>query len=262
MVACMAMRAEDIGNGLTPIGRVDEVASDPEPTRAEEVAAWRMRHEREVARAETAEARAEECRWAAVAARAELGSLKAQFQANREKLAEAREEVKAIRRAVWVSRRRGEALEGQVGRLRANGQRLSRRLRGESSELRKALRRSRRHKAAIGSLSRDNARLRKAVRKGQKREVALETELAEVRASRAVLSKWLYGRRSEQQDKPCSKRRRGQQPGAPGHGRTRGRRSRNGPRSTNRRSRRGCAAVAARGMWPMASVARGSWRST
>jgi len=267
----MAMRAEDIGNGLTPIGWVDEVASDPEPTRAEEVAAWRLRHELEVARAETAEARAEECRWAEVAARAELGSLKVQFQANRAKLAEAREEVKAIRRAakdaiflrqevqrltellaaarvdpsrrspavslrmalaeareenarlrraVRVSRRRGEALQRQVGRLRANGQRLSRRLRGESTELRKALRRSRRHKAAIGSLSRDNARLRKAVRKGQKREAALETELAEVRASRAVLSRWMYGRRSEQQDKPPSKRRRGQQPGAPGHGRT------------------------------------------
>ena len=267
----MAMRAEDIGNGLTPIGRVDEAASDPELTRADEVPAWRLRHEREVARAETAEARAEECRWAEVAARAELGSLKARFQANREKLAEAREEVKAIRRAakdaiflhqevqrltellaaarvdpsrrspavslrmalaeareenarlrraVWVSRTRGEALRGQLGRLRANGQRLSRRLCEESTELRKALRRSRRHKAAIRSLSRDNARLRKAVRKGQKGKAALETELAEVRASRAVLSKWLYGRRSEQQDKPCSKRRRGQQPGAPGHGRT------------------------------------------
>ena len=224
-----------------------------------------------MARAETAEARAEECRWAEVAARAELGSLKARFQANREKLAEAREEVKAIRRAakdaiflhqevqrltdllaaarvdpsrrspavslrmalaeareenarlrraVWVSRTRGEAFRGQLGRLRANGQRLSRRLCEESTERRKALRRSRRHKAAIRSLSRDNARLRKAVRKGQERKAVLETELAEVRASRAVLSKWLYGRRSEQQDKPCSKRRRGQQPGAPGHGRT------------------------------------------
>ena len=84
MVACMAMRAEDIGNGLTPIGRVDEAASDPELTRADEVPAWRLRHEREVARAEAAEARAAECRWAEVAARAELGSLKAQFQANRE----------------------------------------------------------------------------------------------------------------------------------------------------------------------------------
>ena len=111
-------------------------------------------------------------------------------------LAEAREENARLRRAVWVSRTRREALRGQLGRLRANGQRLSRRLCEESTELGKALRRSRRHKAAIRSLSRDNARLRKAVRKGQKRKAALETELAEVRASRAVLSKWLYGRRA------------------------------------------------------------------
>ena len=35
-----------------------------------------------------------------------------------------------------------------------------------------------------------------------------------------MLSKKLYGRKSEQQDKPRSERKRGQQPGAPGHGRT------------------------------------------
>ena len=49
---------------------------------------------------------------------------------------------------------------------------------------------------------------------------AVETGLAELRASRAVLSKALYGRKSEQQETPRSNRRRGQQPGAPGHGRT------------------------------------------
>ena len=35
-----------------------------------------------------------------------------------------------------------------------------------------------------------------------------------------MLSRALYGRKSEQQDKPGSERKRGQQRGAPGHGRT------------------------------------------
>ena len=35
-----------------------------------------------------------------------------------------------------------------------------------------------------------------------------------------LLSRALYGRKSEQQDKPRSERKRGQQHGAPGHGRT------------------------------------------
>ena len=49
---------------------------------------------------------------------------------------------------------------------------------------------------------------------------ALEAEVADLRSSRAVLSKSLYGKKSERQQPPRSKRRRGQQPGAPGHGRT------------------------------------------
>ena len=48
----------------------------------------------------------------------------------------------------------------------------------------------------------------------------METQLAKLRASRTVLSNRLYGRKSEQQDKPRSGRPRGQQRGAPGHGRT------------------------------------------
>ena len=59
-----------------------------------------------------------------------------------------------------------------------------------------------------------------------------------------VLSKSLYGRRSEQQAKPHSTRRRGQQPGVRGHGRK--------PRPvggtlevTRRQPRRACVAAAA-----------------
>ena len=44
--------------------------------------------------------------------------------------------------------------------------------------------------------------------------------MAALRASRAVLSKTLYGRKSERQERPHCDRRRGQQPGVRGHGRT------------------------------------------
>ena len=83
-----------------------------------------------------------------------------------------------------------------------------------------ALRRSRRQKSAIKSLAGENARLRKAVRRTRRRIEALETQLAKLRASRATMSKRLYGRKSEQKKKPRSERKRGQQRGASGHGRT------------------------------------------
>ncbi len=104
--------------------------------------------------------------------------------------------------------------------LRASEAARSRSPSREDAELRKALRRSRRRKTAIKSLSRENARLRKAVRKSETRQTALEVQLAKLRATGAVLSKALFGRRIEQQERPRSERRRGRQPGAVGHGRT------------------------------------------
>ena len=58
----------------------------------------------------------------------------------------------------------------------------------------------------IGSLKDENAELKKQVKN--------------LLSNRKVLSNSLYGRRSEKQKRPPSGRRRGQQPGAPGHGRT------------------------------------------
>ena len=52
------------------------------------------------------------------------------------------------------------------------------------------------------------------------RNERLEEELAKLRSSRAVLSKAAFGSRSERQKKPGTGRKRGQQRGAPGHGRT------------------------------------------
>ncbi len=58
----------------------------------------------------------------------------------------------------------------------------------------------------IGSLKNENAELKKQVKN--------------LLSNRKVLSNSLYGRRSEKQKSSPSGRRRGQQPGAPGHGRT------------------------------------------
>ena len=93
----------------------------------------------------------------------------------------------------------------------------------------------------IGSLHEEIARLRKAnarqdkeiarlrernAAQGEKikalraRSARLEARIAQLRSTRAVLSKAVFGSRSEKQEKPRSERGRGQQRGAPGHGRT------------------------------------------
>ena len=62
----------------------------------------------------------------------------------------------------------------------------------------------------------------KEVRRAAKSAPSLQGEVArleKLRATRSVLSKALFGSNSEQQKKPRSGRRRGQQPGAAGHGR-------------------------------------------
>ena len=82
------------------------------------------------------------------------------------------------------------------------------------------MRRSRRQKTTINELSRENARLRRTAKASRNRLETLEAQLAKLHATRAVLSKALFGRKSEKQETPRSGRRRGQQRGAPGHGRS------------------------------------------
>ena len=114
-----------------------------------------------------------------------------------------------------------KALESELAGLRAIRKTLSKALSIADAELRRALRRSRRQKATIKSLSRENARLRKGAKASRNRVQTLEAQLARLRATGAVLSKALFGSRSEKQETPRSGRPRGQQRGAPGHGRTR-----------------------------------------
>ena len=159
------------------------------------------RAEKERARADAAQARAEELRRAEVDSRARAGSLKWQLDTCRNKLKAASEETKEVRRAAK------DALffQAEVARL----EKLLSQAGVESSK-----------RSTIMSLRMEVARLGKAVKASQARAESLEGQLARLRATGTVLSKALYGRKSEQQEKPRSGRKRGQQRGAAGHGRT------------------------------------------
>ena len=125
-----------------------------------------------------------------------------------------------LRKAVRKSEARKATLEAQLVGLRAIRKTLSKSLSDTDAALRAVLGRSRRQKTTIRSLGKENARLHRAVRKLETRKAALESQLARLRATGTTLSKALFGRRSEQQEKPRSERKRGQQRGAAGHGRT------------------------------------------
>ena len=129
------------------------------------------------------------------------------------------DEAYRLRHALDVSEAGKDKLKARLAKLRAVGATLSKLPFDEAAHLRTVLRRSRRQKTTIKSLSRENARLRKAVKGSRNRVETLEAQLVKLRSTGAVLSRRLYGRKSERQAKPRSERKRGQQRGAPGHGR-------------------------------------------
>ena len=202
------MRDEDYGAALTLAEGDDGIWSPPMAASACEPRDWRSlyeqahtRAEKERARADTAQARAEQRRRAEVDSRARAGSLKWQLDTCRNKLKAASEETKEVRRAAK------DALffQAEVARLET----LLSQAGVESSK-----------RSTIMSLRMEVARLRTALQASQARTESLEGQLARLRATGTVLSKALYGRKSEQQEKPRSGRKRGQQRGGAGHGRT------------------------------------------
>ena len=130
------------------------------------------------------------------------------------------EEVFWLRIALDGAKAGREALKARLVKFRATGATLSKLPSDEAAQLRAALRRSRRQKTTINVLSKENARLRKGAKASQRRIERLEAQLARLRATGAVLSRALFGRKSEKQETPRSGRPRGQQRGAPGHGHT------------------------------------------
>ena len=109
----MAVLDEEFGTDLTLVegngGVRSSLASVPERATRD----WRSQCERERARADAAEARAEELRWAEVASRSDAGSWKSRFKACRRRLSEAVEETKEARRAA----RDVPSLQAKVARL-------------------------------------------------------------------------------------------------------------------------------------------------
>ena len=336
----MAMRDEDFGSALTVTeadgGSWSPAMSAPVLESRDWQSLYEQAHaraEQERARADAAEARCEELRWAEVDSRARAGSLKWQLDKRQIRLKAAVEETKEVRRAARsalslqaeVARLRtlvSESAEGRtIALLREENAGLKKRLRvaapkgferrlkrldDEVADLRVSLRRSHEHKDRIevrhrdeigwlnkdiawlrealvrsadrhrdeiaslhrqldrrrvaagrmvearertirwlrervdrlraatvratdliASLREDNARLRAEVRdlKDERAVLAsraekLEVQLEKLRSTRSVLSKALFGSKSERQKTPGTGRKRGQQRGAPGHGRT------------------------------------------
>ena len=95
----MAMRDEDFGTDLILTVGDDGEWPPPEVIATQPSRDWQSLFEQERARADAAEARAEELRWAEVDSRARAGSLKWQFDRSRIKLKAATEEAKEARRA-------------------------------------------------------------------------------------------------------------------------------------------------------------------
>ena len=266
-----AMRDEDFGTDLNLAVGDDGDWSPPEVIATQASRDWRSRFEQERARADAAEARAEELRCAEVDSRARAGSLKWQLDRSRSKggplAALCRGRSRGTERgpegqACQAHRREEHAIEAHRGRSVAyRAQEIppaegdnqvpvpgdspsaqscagvgatpdpgSQTSRGSDrgievsvdqvAALRKALRRSRLQKATIQLLRKENARLHKSAKMSRNWIETLEAGLARLRATGAVLSRTLYGRKSEKQETPRSGRPRGQQRGAPGHGRT------------------------------------------
>ena len=142
-------------------------------------------------------ARCEELRWAEVAARNDAGLWKSRFETSRKHLTAAVEETKAVRRAA----KDALFLQAEVARLTKllsdagvePGKRSAR------VSLRQAVKELKQQKNTLKSLSRENTRLRKGTKASQNRIEMLAAQLTKLRATRAVLSKTLFGRKSEQQ---------------------------------------------------------------
>ena len=72
----------------------------------------------------------------------------------------------------------------------------------------------------IESLRKANERLGEKIKALRAHRASLQARIVQLRSTRAVLSKAVFGGRSERQETPRSDRKRGQQRGSPGHGRT------------------------------------------
>ena len=150
----MVVLNEDFGTNLTLVEGNGGVRLSPVSVPEHAPRDWRSQCERERARADAAEARAEELRWAEVAARSDGGSWKSRFKACRRRLSEAVEETKEARRTA----RDVPSLQAEVARLEtllseagiASAFDTAGALRKENARLRMALAASKAREGATG----------------------------------------------------------------------------------------------------------------
>ena len=112
-----------------------------------------------------------------------------------------------------AARRLVEAREGTIAWLRERNDRLRAAVVRATGLIASLREKNGRLRAEVRDLTAENATLASRVE-------TLQAQLDRLRSTRSVLSKALYGSRSEQQKKPGTGRKRGQQRGTAGHGRT------------------------------------------
>ena len=166
----MAVLDEDFGTDLTLAEGNGGVRSSPVSVPERAPRGWRSQCERERARADAAEAHAEELRWAEVASRTDAGAWKSRFKACRGRLSEAVEETKEARRAA----RDVPSLQAEVARLET----LLFEAGIESNESSK-----------IEALRKEIARLRKALVAPEARQGTIRPRPAETRRRRTALER-------------------------------------------------------------------------
>ena len=112
-----------------------------------------------------------------------------------------------------AARRLVEAREGTIAWLRERNDRLRAAVVRATGLIASLREKNGRLRAEVRDLTAENAALASRVE-------TLQAQLDRLRSTRSVLSKALYGSRSEQQKKPGAGHKRGQQCGTAGHGRT------------------------------------------
>ena len=231
----MAVLDDETDTGLSLVEGATAVWSPPQALSRYQPQDFRAHYERERARADAAQARCEELRHAEREARSRAGLLKWNLDKSRDKLEAAVEEVKEVRRTaknalgLRAEVTRLEKLLAQAG-VESSKRSTNMSLRMEVARLREGNDRLRaasvRATERVALLRAKNAELRAEVRELEAEKTALsscietlQTQLEKLRATGRVLSRSMFGRKSERQKKPQTGRTRGQQRGAPGHGR-------------------------------------------
>ena len=197
----------------------------PPPVVPCEAPDWRSLYEQQRVRADALQARVKELTWAETSARSHAGMLKWNLARTRAQLEAAHGEVKEVRRDAQQSL----FFKSQVARLEAlleeAGVETSRRstmmsLRQDVFRLKKDLKEATAWHGEVASLKRATVRQGETIKELRARCAEQEADLARLRGTRATLSKAAFGSKSEKQKKEGTGKKRGQQRGASGHGRT------------------------------------------